>query len=112
MIEKTIYDYLNSVLIDPVYTEIPKTKPQSFYVIEKTGGDIENKVTRSTIAIQSYAKTMFDAVSMNETIKTKMLDGLISLDNISRVELNSDYNYTDPTTAQYRYQAVFVVTHY
>lgn len=112
MIEQIIYDYLNSVLEIPVYTEIPKSKPSAYYVIERTGGDVENKIIHSNIVVQSYAKTLFDAVSMNEDVKTKMLDGLISLDSISRVELNSDYNYTDPTVAQYRYQAVFVVTHY
>ena len=112
MIEKTILDYLNSELTIPVYCEIPKTKPEKYYAIERTGGSFENKICRSNIVIQSYAKTMFDAVSMNEAIKAKMLDGLVTLDRISKVELNSDYNYTDPTTAQYRYQAVFVVTHY
>lgn len=112
MIEKIIFDYLNSELSVPAYLEIPKDKPNAYYAIERTGGDIENKINRSNIVIQSYAKTLFEAVSMNETVKELMLDGLVTLEDISRVELNSDYNYTDPTTAQYRYQAVFVVTHY
>lgn len=112
MIEKIVYDYLNNELTTPVYLEIPKAKPSKYYTIEKTGGDIENKIIKSNIVIQSYGKTLFEAASMNETVKGLMLDGLVTLDSISRVELNSDYNYTDPTTAIYRYQAVFVVTHY
>lgn len=112
MIETIILDYLNSVLDVPVYTEKPGQKPDEYYVIERTGGDIENRIVKSTLTIQSYAKTLYRAAFMNETLKEHMLDGLITLDSISKVELNGDYNYTDPTTAQYRYQAVFVVTHY
>jgi hypothetical protein len=48
---------------------------------------------------------------MNEEVKAVMKNA-ITLDEISRVEVNSDYNFTDPTTKIYRYQAVFVVTHY
>ena len=79
--------------------------------MEKTAGGQTDKVNRATIVIQSYAPTLYDAALMNEAIKSAMLDAL-ELDDISRVEINSDYNYTDPTTKQYRYQAVFVVTHY
>ena len=49
---------------------------------------------------------------MNEEIKAEMLDGLITLGDIARVELNSDYNFTDTATKTYRYQAVFDITHY
>lgn len=48
---------------------------------------------------------------MNESIIELMLEA-VSLVDISRVSLNSNYNYTDPNTKQYRYQAVFDITHY
>ena len=38
--------------------------------------------------------------------------GLIEEDDIIEVELQSDYNFTDTETKEYRYQAVFNVTHY
>ena len=91
--------------------EQPAHKPSSFYLMEKTAGGQSDKINQATIAIQSYADTLYDAALMNETIKVAMTDA-IELDEISRVEINSDYNYTDPTTKQYRYQAVFVVTYY
>lgn len=111
MIELILYNYLSTVKKLTIYMEQPKTKPSAFYLMEKTAGGQTDKVNRATIVIQSYASTLFDAATMNETIKTAMADA-VSLDEISRVELNSDYNYTDPTTKQYRYQAVFVVTFY
>ena len=50
-------------------------------------------------------------VDMNEEIKQAMFNA-VTLDEISKVELNSNYNYTDSATKQYRYQAVYVVVHY
>ena len=96
MIEKILYDYLSTTKKLAIYLEIPRDKPDSFYIMEKTAGGQTDKVNRAI---------------MNEAIKSAMLDAL-ELDDISRVEINSDYNYTDPTTKQYRYQAAFVVTHY
>ena len=40
------------------------------------------------------------------------MDGLVTLNEIVSVELNSDYNYTDTTTKEYRYQGVYNITHY
>lgn len=110
MIEKIILDYLISKKLN-VFMEQPKVKPESFYLIQKTAGGETNKVRTSTIAIQSYAESLYNASLMNEIVIDTMLE-MGELDGISRVELNSNYNFTDPTTKQYRYQAVFVVTHY
>jgi len=34
------------------------------------------------------------------------------LNEIGKVKLNSDYNFTDTVTKQYRYQAVYDISHY
>lgn len=112
MIEKIINDYLNEKMSLPCYTEIPKNPPQAYYAIEKTGGGFSNHISSSTVAIKSYANSLYEAVKMNEELKEVMLYGLITLDEIARVELNSDYNFTDTQTKKYRYQAVFDITHY
>lgn len=114
MIEKIIYDYLNTLdyLLTPVYTEIPKSFPGPMYLIEKTGDSRTDRINTATIVIQSYANTLYDAMVLNDVIKAIMLDGLIALDEISGIKLNSDYNYTDTQTKRYRYQAVFLVTYY
>lgn len=113
MIEEIIYTYLNSQQPSAVvYTEIPKERPSKFFVIEKTGGGTSNHINSSTIAVQSYAPSLYEAASMNEEIKALMLEGLITQSEIASVRLNSDYNFTDTTTKTYRYQAVFDIVHY
>lgn len=113
MIEKIIYDYLNSLDLSAVtYTEMPKNVPSKLFLIEKTGGAETDRIKKANITIQSYAESLYDAVLLNEEVKSAMLNGLIELDSIAGVRLNSDYNFTDEETKRYRYQAVFVVTYY
>ena len=54
---------------------------------------------------------MYEAAVLNEAVK-ETVEGMIELDEISKIKLNSDYNYTDTTTKEYRYQAVFDMNHY
>lgn len=115
MIESIVYEFLKENMTVPVYTEIPNNPPVKMIVLEKTGSSQDNLIKRSTFAIQSYGKSMFEAAELNETLKEIMmdgLDGLLSLGEISAVNLNSDYNFTDTTTKRYRYQAVFDIVHY
>lgn len=111
MIEKTILNYLSECISVPCYMEMPEELPAAFIVIEKTGSSVSNRITKATFAIQSYAQTLYEAACLNEQVKEAM-DAIIELDSISKCELNSDYNYTDTALKAYRYQAVFVITHY
>ena len=63
------------------------------------------------IAVQSYATSMERAALLNEEVKAAMNE-IVELDDIARCDLNSDYNYTDTSTKQYRYQAVYDLVHY
>jgi hypothetical protein len=119
MIEQTIYEYLKSEFegsgVD-VFMQVPDQNPAPdyrapFIVIEKTGSSVENWIAESTFAIQSYAATLFDAASLSEQV-VKTMFGAIAMDDITRVELNSEYNFTDTETRRPRYQAVFDITHY
>lgn len=112
MIEKTLYDFLVANQDYPVYTEIPGDVATPYYTIEKTGSKIENHIQTSTIAIQSHADTLFEAVTMNEALKSLMLYVLPNNASIGGVRLNTDYNFTNPQTKEHRYQAIFVITHY
>ena len=111
MIEKTVLDYLNQVLKIPAYMEEPEDPPVSYVLIEKTGGGCSEHIKRATIAIQSYAVSLYKAAELNETVKNAMED-IIKLPDVCRCDLNSDYNFTDPETHRYRYQAVFDLVHY
>lgn len=111
MVELVIYEYLKNELNVPVYMEKPNNPPDAYVIIEKTSSGGSKFVRNASIAVQSYADSMYNAASLNETVKETMLDA-ISEDDIVRVELNTDYIYTDQSTKKYRYQAVFDVTYY
>lgn len=111
MIELIVKNYLSTKLEIPIVFEHQKNLPKQFILIQKTGGSRENFLNSSTIAIQSYAESMFEAAKLNEKIKNLMYD-LITVDEVSSVDLNSDYNFTDTETKQYRYQAIFDIHYY
>ena len=112
MIEKVILDYLNtSTLSVTAYAQRPEVKPESYIVIEKTGSEHTNRIDKATIAVQSYASTLYEAADLNEKVK-EVMDGLVELDDIGSVRLVSDYNFTNTAAKDYRYQAVYNITHY
>lgn len=111
MIEKTILDYLSQNLTVPVVMERPATAPATYVLIEKTGSSKRNQIYTATIAIQSYAPSLVEAAELNETVKST-IEGAVELNRICQVSLNSDYNFTNTAMKQYRYQAVFDITHY
>lgn len=111
MIEKTILDFLNNNLSVPAFMEEQKVKVDKFVLIEKIGGSEENFIKRANVTIQSIAPTLYESASLNEELK-EVIKGIVSLDEISKVSLNSDYNYTDTSQKRYRYQAVFDLFYY
>lgn len=114
MIEKIIYDYLKTALSSdeiPVYMERPAQKPACYVLLEKTGGGEDNHIKRATIAVQSINTSLYNTAVLNEKV-INLMSAAISLDEVCKVELNSDYNFTDASTKEYRYQAVFDIKHY
>lgn len=115
MIEIIVKEFLESNMSVPVLMEVPKDTVSQFVIIEKTGGTQQNHIPSAIITIQSYGPSKYEAAALNEEVKSWMLDGMdgiITLDSIASVELNSDYDFTDTATKRYRYQAVFNITHY
>jgi hypothetical protein len=114
VVELITLNYLKEQLTVPVYMMEPTNKnPEgnTFVVIQKTGSSVENHIYTSTIAIQSYAPTLYEAAVLNEEVKEAMKN-IIDLDEITKVLLNSDYAFIKTSTKQPRYQAVFDLTHY
>lgn len=109
MIEKILIDYLSEALDVPVYAESPEEAEDSYVLVEKTGGGEAEYISTATVAIQSYARSsMLDAILLNAEVKSAMREA-VTLNSISSVQLNSDYNFTDETKKIYRYQAVYSV---
>lgn len=111
MIEIIILNHLKSRLNVPVSLEKPSSQTGSYVVFEKTSSGKSNHLPSVTIAFQSYANTLYDAVVLNEEVK-QVVESLIELDEIRGLTLNSDYNFTDTTTKEYRYQAVYDIKYY
>lgn len=116
MLEKTLYDYLNAsgTLSVPAYLERPASPPEKFVIIERTGGNRENGIDTATIAIQSIAPSLYEAVQLNEEV-IEALFNAPELDEIGGIRLNSYYNFTSREQAdrnEYRYQSIFLITHY
>lgn len=110
MIEKTILDYLSARLNVPVVMEIPEKPADSFVRIEKTGGYREDYINHATFALQSYAPTLYQTAELNERVKAAM-DDMPYHEDVSRSQLNSDYNFTDTARKRHRYQAVYDITY-
>lgn len=110
MIELVICNYLSSKLDCPVLPEKPDRPFGRMVFVERTGGR-GKFLYETTFAIQSYADSLYEACALNDDV-IKAMEGLIECDEITKVSLNSNYNYTDTTTKEYRYQAVFDVIHY
>ena len=106
MIEQIVSDYLEKKLMLPVYPEKPKSPPAEYILVEKTGSSEEDFIYSATITLQSYAGSLCKAAALNEMAKCAMRS-IITLDEITSAKLNTDYNFTDTTKKQYRYQAVY-----
>lgn len=111
MIELSLKKFLDGHLSVPSFFEVPAKAPKKYVVIEKTGSSKVNYISSATVAFQSYADSLFEAALLNDEVKA-VVEKLIELNEITSVRLNSDYNFTDPTTKQYRYQAVYDIGHY
>ena len=63
-----------------------------------------------TVTVLSHAVSLYEAILLNESLKTIMA-AMVTLPNVSRVELEEDYQYTDPSTKTYRYKADYNITY-
>ena len=111
LIEKVVSDYLNNTLDNPTYTQEPHNGETDYYLIEKVGSSVSNKIDGSMIVIESHASSRYEAAQMNLEV-IEAMDNIITLDDITRCEKNSDYDYTDTSRKDYRYRALFELTHY
>ena len=105
-------DYIGQCLL-----YIPKSKYRNRLQSEladhltQLAADLEGAGYAPEEARAEALRQMGEAAALNERVKTAM-ENAIALDEIVRVTLNSDYNYTNTASKRYRYQAVFDVIFY
>ena len=100
MIAKDLLDYLGEALSVGVYMESPE-ELTNYVLLDQTGSSRNDHIVTTTIAVQSYAPSLYEAMVLNESVKSAM-EGFAQLANVTRVELDTDYNFTNTTTKQYR----------
>ena len=110
MIAKLLLDHLGEALSVPVVMEAPDQQTD-YVLIDQTGSRRTNHIITTTFAIQSYGKSLYEAMLLKQRVEAAM-DGFAELDEITKVELETDYNFTNTATKQYRWQAVYQITHY
>lgn len=110
MILKDLLEYLNAALPVSVYAEAPE-ELTGYVILDQTGSSETNHIKTTTIAIQSYGESLYEAMRLNDDVRNAMED-FARLDQVTRVELETDYNFTNTATKQYRWQAVYLITHY
>lgn len=117
MIETKVVSYLNQKyaaheLSARAYGYKPEDNvPESYVLIERTSGSERDHISSAIVAIQSIAPTLLQAMQLNEEVKACMKT-MTEDPNISRSRLNTDYNFTNPTRKEYRYQAVFELVYF
>ena len=72
---------------------------------------IVKPVLPASVAVDVKNDLKVNAMVLNDTVASAMV-GFAELDEITRVELETDYNFTNTATKQYRWQAVYQITHY
>lgn len=112
MIETIIKNFIDDNLNYPASMEKPGNVTAPCFVIEKLGGSRDEQIDIATVAVQTYAPSMYLAASTSEMMINAMLNDFEALPEITKVELNSSYNFPDTNTKHYRYQAVFEIYYY
>lgn len=120
MIEKTILDYLGSRMSVPVYMERPKGE-RFFVLIQKVGGSKSDQVWTSTLEFEAYGGTvggtaadgsLLRAAQICEELIGHMDAAADSLADVARSHYGGSYNATFASSKEYRYKAIYEITHY
>ena len=83
-----------------------------YILIQRTGGGKTNQVDRATYVIQSISViSKLRAAQICEAVKEAM-EEFEQEDGIFSCDINSDYDFTNTSTKEYRYQAVFDITYF
>lgn len=111
MIIKDILDYLSDELTEPCYCEEPDAPPSSYVLLDQKGQSKTEHIYYTRLAFNSIAPTMYEAAELAERV-IAAVESAIELDSVCKIELNSNYNFTDTSSKRYRYQTLFDITHY
>ena len=109
MIEKTVIDYLNTVLTPPVGAQTPEGPPEKYVVVERTGGGEKDGLQAAVLALRCFAPTLYDAILLCTDVSDCMKQLPGNAPNVFSAYAESMYNQTDLRSKSFRYTAIFRV---
>lgn len=109
MIEKTVIDHLKGALDVPVGAQTPKGPPESYVVIERTGGGERDGLKAAVLALRCTAPSVYRASTLCSDAADAMRTLPENAENVFSARVESIYNQTDTRTKEYRYTVVFRV---
>lgn len=112
VIEEAIVSCLLEAAIEgvgeSVYCETQIMPPDEYILVERTAGSETDHLRTAMVAVQSIStESLYRAAKINEAAIDALLTFGEESTEVFSCRLNSNYNYTNPTTKEYRYQAVF-----
>lgn len=113
LIEPILIEYLGSKVDVEIYPTIPAEHSEMFATIQKTDSEIRNHIEGATFEICSYAHTKYEAMVLDDLIKTALLgDGSTSYGIVEKVEISSctyggGNDAPNTTTKSYRYRSYY-----
>lgn len=106
--EAYVVKYLETALPGvSVLGEVPAEEPiQDFITVELTGASISNQVSSATLAVDAWSTSRANAMTLSAEIRTAMFQ-MLEEDEISSVELDTEYNNPRLSTKHPRYRTMW-----
>jgi len=113
-IEELIISYLKEQDIPGigahVYAETPVDPPDNFVLIRRTSGSMADYIRDFAVYTETVSKTdKLQAIRNHEAVIEAMLR-MPDTENVYRCRLNSDYDATQPSKLDYRFQALWQIS--
>ena len=85
---------------------------EEYILVQRTNGSRVNKIDSRTYAIQSISSiSKLRAAEIDETV-VEAMELYENEPYISKCGLNSDYDFTDANTKEFRYQSVYDIVYF
>lgn len=109
MIELIIFDYIKSNIDTPIFFE--EKNLVKYLLLEKTSTTYNEGYCQSEFILDCYEESLYKTIVFMNEMKPIIQD-LIDLKEVVKVDFKTDYNSTDTEKKKYRYSLEFEVIHY
>lgn len=101
--EAILVSYLNGVGFQ-AFGGVPESRPGEFVTVERTGGRRTRVIDSGTYAVQVWAGSTAEAMTLANRVADLLVDAPRVVDAVASVDVVSVYNFPDPDSRQARYQ--------